>query len=240
VILVLIIPRVSILVAGRMRPVPTVAEVEAQRDAYAKDRWEQHMAQMEARWQERQKPTEGMTQAQREAYRDDHMASWMDEDDARRKQMQKEIDAFSVRLNEVLRNTKEQQEALAFSLARFSPASCYQLATMALAGTGTDLKARSENAMIDFRERFNRYVEKKQQETGSTGGFRIEFNSDTGFKFSAPRERGTLDLSDLPRFSMATLSEGLGGLPIDAGILAIGAVVLFGITFVRFLRYDVR
>jgi ABC-type transport system involved in multi-copper enzyme maturation permease subunit len=240
VTLVLIIPRLSIMVAGNVKPVLSVAEVEARRDAYAKDRWAQHMQQMEARWQERQKGMAGLSAAEREAYRDDHMSAWMEEDDVRRKQMQKEIDEHSVRLNEGLRNSKADQEAFAFSLSRISPASCYQLATMALAGTGTDLKSRSENAMIEFRDRFNRYVEKKREETGNTGGFRIEFNSDTGLKFTVPRDRGTLDLSDLPLFAMATLPSGAGGVVVDAGILAFSGLVLFGVTFLAFLRYDVR
>jgi ABC-type transport system involved in multi-copper enzyme maturation permease subunit len=240
VTLVLIVPRISLIVADRVRPVPTVAEVEAQRDAYAKDRWAEHFRHMESRWQERQKSMEGMSAAEREAYRDDHMARWMGEDDTRRKQMLKEIDEHSVRLNEALRNSKVEQEALAFSLARFSPASCYQLAAMALAGTGTDLKSRTENAMIDFRDRFNRYVEKKREETGNTGGFRIEFNTDTGLKFSVPRERGTLDLTDLPRFVMSPLPGPAEGVVVDAGILVIVSLVLFGVAFAVFLRYDVR
>jgi hypothetical protein len=227
-------------VAGNIKPVLSVAEVEARRDAYAKDRWALHMQQMETRWQERQKGMAGLSAAEREVYRDDHMSAWMEEDDVRRKQMQREIDEHSVRLNEGLRNSKADQEALAFSLSRISPASCYQLATMELAGTGTDLKSRSENAMIEFRDRFNRYVEKKREETGNTGGFRIEFNSDTGLKFSVPRERGTLDLSDLPVFSMATLSSGAGGVVVDAGILAFSGLVLFGVTLLAFLRFDVR
>ena len=83
----------------------------------------------------------GLAASERETYRDDHMAAWMDEDDAKRKQVQKDIDAFSVRLNEELRNKKESQEALAMTLSRISPASTYQLAAMKLAGTEIALKS---------------------------------------------------------------------------------------------------
>ena len=53
VILVLIIPRAGVLSAGQMVYVPRVAEIEGQRDAFAKDKWAQFHAEMENTWIER-------------------------------------------------------------------------------------------------------------------------------------------------------------------------------------------
>ncbi len=242
VTMVLIVPRMGVMAAGQMMPVPTVAEVEAQRDAFSKDEWEKHMQQMQASWREREEKMHGLTESERETYRDDHMAAWMDEDDAKRKQVQKDVDAFSVRLNEELRNKKESQEALAMTLSRISPASTYQLAAMKLAGTEIALKARYEDAMRDYRTRFNQYVDKKQKETGGAGGFRITFDSQHGVKFSAPRESGSLDLTDLPVFAPAegSLRGIAGSLVVDAGVLALASLLAFAGAFAAFLRYDVR
>ncbi len=242
VTMVLIVPRMGVMAAGQMMPVPTVAEVEAQRDAFSKDEWEKHMQQLQASWREREEKMHGLAESERETFRDDHMAAWMDEDDAKRKQVQKDVDAFSVRLNEELRNKKESQEALAMTLSRISPASTYQLAAMKLAGTEVALKARYEDAMRDYRTRFNQYVDKKQKETGGAGGFRITFDSERGVKFTAPREGGSLDLTDLPVFAPAEgpLREIAGSLVVDAGLLALASLLAFAGAFAAFLRYDVR
>jgi ABC-type transport system involved in multi-copper enzyme maturation permease subunit len=242
VILVLIVPRLGVMAAGRLKPVPSVAEVEAQRDAFAKDRWESHMQEMQERWRVREQATQGMSKEQREAYRDDHLAAWMEEDDGKRKEIQKDIDEFSVRLNEDLRNRKADQEAMAFTLTRVSPASSYQLASMSLAGTDIGLKSRSEDAMRGYRTRFMQYVEKKQKETGSQGGFRITVDSDKGFSFSAPRDRGTLDLSDLPVYSspLQTFASAAAPVVLDAGLLALYSLLAFAGAVAGFFRYDVR
>jgi ABC-type transport system involved in multi-copper enzyme maturation permease subunit len=239
---VLILPRLSVLAAGQLRPVPSVAEVEAQRDAFAKDRWETHMKEMEGRWQARQSGMEGLNKEQREALRDGRLPEWMGEDDARRKQVQKDIDEYSVRLNEDLRNRNAEQELLAFTLSRFSPASAYQLAAMSLGGTDVRLKSRSEDAMREYRTRFIRYVEEKEKTTGGMGGFRITVDTDTGIKFSAPREKGSLDLGDLPVFAPPSLSLGEAAAPVvlDAGVLVFSTLLAFAGAFVAFLHYDIR
>jgi ABC-type transport system involved in multi-copper enzyme maturation permease subunit len=239
---VLIIPRLGVMAAGQLKPVPTVAEVESKRDAFAKDRWDKHMRDLESKWRTREDAMHGLSKEEKEAYRDDHLAEWMEKDDADRKQIQKEIDEYSVRLNEDLRNRKVDQERLAFVLSRISPASAYQLAAMSLAGTDISLKSRYEDAMREYRTAFLRYVEKKQKETGNSGGFRITFDTDKGVKFSAPRESGSLDLSEMPDFLAPQLAfaDVAGGVIVDAGILAFASLLAFIGAFVAFLRYDVR
>jgi ABC-type transport system involved in multi-copper enzyme maturation permease subunit len=242
VTLVLILPRLGVLAAGQLKPVPSVAEVEAQRDAFAKDRWESHMKGMESRWQARQSGLEGLTNEQREESRDAKLPLWMAEDDVQRKQVQKDIDDYSVRLNEDLRNRKEEQELLAFTLSRLSPASAYQLAAISLGGTDIRLKSRYEDAMREYRTRFTRYVEEKEKTSGGMGGFRITVDSDTGIKFSAPRERSSLDLSDLPAFAPQPLSldEAAAPVVLDAGVLILSTLLAFAGAVGAFLRYDIR
>lgn len=242
VTIVLIIPRLGVMAAGQLKPVPSVAEVEAQRDAFSKDRWESHMQEMQGRWREREEATKGLSKDERESYRDDKLGTWMEEDDAKRKQIQQDIEEFSARLSEDIRNRRADQERLAFALTRISPASAYQLAAMSLAGTDITLKARYEDAMRDYRSRFTQYVEKKQKESGTQGGFRITVDSDKGFSFSAPRDRGTLDLSDLPAFGAPVRGFDAAAAPVvvDAGLLTLASLLAFAGAFIAFLRYDVR
>jgi hypothetical protein len=166
----------------------------------------------------------------------------MNEDDALRKQVQQEIEDYGLRLEEDLRNRTDEQQQLAFALTRFSPSSAYQLASMSVAGTDVSLKRRYEQAMREYRSQFIQYIDKKAKETGNTSGFRITIDSDTGFKFSAPRERGTLDLGGLPAFVAPQLSITgvLGAVVVDAGLLALFSIIGFAVACVAFLRYDLR
>jgi len=239
---VLIVPRVGVMAAGQMVKVPSVAETEAQRDAYAKDQWEQHMADLATRWKERDDPTKGMNKDEREGYRDERLAAWMEEDDAARKLVQKNIEEYGLKLNEDLRNRKTEQERAGLTLARFSPASAYQLAVMNLAGTDITLKARYEDAIRAYRTTFNEFTAKKQKETGSAGGFRITVDSDRGFTFNAPRDKGIVDVTILPQFSppVQTFAEAVVPAAVDVGLMALYTVLALAGAMLTFLRYDVR
>jgi ABC-type transport system involved in multi-copper enzyme maturation permease subunit len=239
---VFVIPRLGVMAASGLRAVPSVAEVEAERDTYAKDRWSAHQDVLGERWKERQEGMSAMTKDQREAYRHQHLDAWMREDDELRKQVQREIDDYGLRLDEDLHNRTDDQQQLAFELTRFSPSSAFQLASMGLAGTGVSMKERYEDAMRKYREEFVRYIERKSKEAGNTGGFRITFDTDSGFKFSVPRERGTLDLSSLPAFipPQVTLSQAAHGLIVDTGVIVFFSILAFGIACGAFFHYDLR
>lgn len=238
VLFILILPRAGVIAAAQAIPVPTVAEVEAQQDAYAKDRWEEHSKLLEQRFQERQKATAGFSKEERESYENNHLWNWMEEDDAKRKEMQKEIDAHGVILQEDLRNRKAAQERLAFTFSRFSPASAYQLAVMDIAGTNIDLKSNYEDALRSYRTTFNDYAQQKQKESGGRGGIRVTMDSEKGMKIELPRDRGSLDLTGMPRFEHPRAAPVF---PIlDAGILVFAALLAFAGSVAGFLRYDLR
>ncbi len=238
VFLILIVPRVGVIIAGQAVPVPTVAEIEAQQDAYSKDKNEQHMKSMEAKFRDREALMSGMTKEQREQYENDHMWSWMEENDADQKQITKDIEAQGVKLQEDLRNRKALQERLAFSLSRFSPASAYQLAVMSIAGTDITLKSRYEDGLRSYRTILNAFTEKKQKETGDVGGIRITMDSEKGMSISAPKENGTLDLTDMPQFAPPANASVM---PVtDIGILVFAILAAFGGAIAGFLRYDMR
>lgn len=236
-LLVLVIPRAGVIAAGQIVAVPTVAEVDGEKDTYAKGAWKDLTDEMEARWRTRQTPLNQLTKEERQKYQDDHLWAWMEQDDSARKATEKKIDEYGIRLNEDLRNRKAVQERLAFVFSRFSPASAYQLAAMDLGGTDLSLKSRYEDALQTYRTAFNAFTDKKQKESGGSGGIRITFDTDRGFSFDVPRER-TLDLSGIPEFAHPQFSFSLP--VIDLGILALYSLLAFAGAFVAFLRYDVR
>jgi len=225
---VMIIPRAGVMAAGGLVDVPRASEVEAQRDAYANEKWTQHINAI----------TSGKLGS--------CDVSSQRAQDSLRREMEAEIDEYDALLREDLRRRKIGQEDLAWVLARLSPASAYQLASMTLAETDTDAKARYEDAMSEYRRQFNQYTAAKQAESGEMGGIRISITQDeTGdskMVVDASRQRDGLDVSGLPRFSPpgVNLAEAVGPTVVNFGVLCFDILLVFAATFVAFLRYDVR
>ncbi|HEX9653447.1 MAG TPA: ABC transporter permease subunit [bacterium] len=242
VFLVLIVPRAAVMAAGQVVQVPSIAEIESQQDGFAKALWQSHSDDLTVRWRQREAEMAGLSREERAAYRDEHLWEWMEEEDAARKGTQSAINEHSLKLQEELRNRKAGQERLAFSLSRISPVSALQLAAMNAAGTNIDLKSRYEDAMQNYRAQFIDYREKKQEDSGGHGGLRIEFNTDTGFKFDLGRDKGTLNLSDMPKFDPPKypMSVAVESTTVDLGLLALYTLLTFAGAFAAFLRYDLR
>lgn len=239
---VFIIPRAGLLLAGQIIRVPGVAEIEGQQDGYAKDRWNKYMDESSRRWGIRNKGLENLSNEQRQAYRDEHMWQWLEEEDSERKKAEMEIDKYAGMLQEDLRNKKSSQERLAFLLSRISPVSAYQLAAMSIAGTDIKLKDRYEDAMKKYRNEFIKYKENKRKQSGDIGGIRVTVDSQSGFKLDVSRDKGTLDLSDMPEFEKVDfpISKSLESSAVDIGTIMLFTILAFGAAFYSFLKFDIR
>jgi hypothetical protein len=213
--------------------VPTVAEIEGQREAFAKDRWANFHQDLEKLFESnRHSSPDSMTE--------DAMWSQMQAQDSMRRAVELEINAYEAKLYEDLSQRRKVQERMAFTLSRFSPASSYQLAAMSLAGTDLGLKQRYEDGLTAYRTQFVDYANKKTED--SPGGFQISFSSDKGMSIAAPRNKAQLDVTDMPAFvpPMHELGNTDGGVIVDAGLLALYSLLAFAGAFFAFLRYDVR
>ena len=239
VLCVLIMPRAATMAAGQIVEVPSIAEVESQKDRFRTDRWSAYGEERSANWRERMQGAEGMNEDERQQFMDENRPKWMQEDDDSRQLLQEEIAENERKVNEDLRNRKSEQERLAFVLSRFSPSSSYQLAAMNLAGTNTTLKARYEESMRIYRTAFSQFVEDKRVEERKKmmeqqrGQRRVMI-------FGSGNE--SLDVSELPRFEAPShsFSEAFAPSVVDVGLLALFSVLCFAGAFVAFLRYDVR
>lgn len=235
VCLVLIVPRAATMAAGQIAPVTSVAEIESQKDRQRTDRWRSFgMARMKM-GEERRTAMDGMTETERNDYMQANRENWDAEEATLREATMEEINEFSRKLDEELRNEKVNQEKLAFTLSRFSPASAYKLTAMNLADTGTGLKNEYEDAMKDYRTTFSMFVEaKREEDRRANRGRRGPGNNNN--------DDDALDLSELPRFEPPEQSykEAVGPTIIDLGILSVFSVLAFAGAFMSFLRYDVR
>lgn len=234
VMLVLIIPKVGVIVAGQIVPVPSVSEIEGQSGAYAKDQWAKFMDDLMKRQRDNLGKAAGSDSAREGGSHID-----LAEMDSIREAVQTNINEYELKLLDDLRHRKAVQERLGLNLARLSPASAYQLAAQSLAGTDIDSKRRYEDAMLVYRNEVSDFID-KQKEEPFAGGIQVTAGSD-GVQVKL-NQGGNLDLSNLPRFRQPLQNVGaiLSGVVIDGGILVLTVLIAFAASFMAFLRYDVR
>jgi hypothetical protein len=168
------------------------------------------------------------------------IAAFQQENETKRKEMEQSITDYSARVYEDYYNQKARQELLAFSLAKISPASQFQLATMKLGGTDVGMKKRFEDAMKEYKAQYTNYVQQK----GGVG-FSVAIKSSgrgstTGSMAGPPQQK--IDISEMPKFKDPDYSFGTSvtGALFDLGLLTIFNVLAFVGAFVVFLRYDMR
>ena len=122
---------------------------------------------------------------------------------------------------------REAQFRLAAGISRISPASVYTYAAIGLAGTGIDRQRRFLEAarayQVGFREYFEGIMNRSMRGGGSPDDARFDVNRLPTFKFR-----------DL------TLSESWNDVKIDALILFMLLVCLFMLSYVSFIRGDLR
>jgi ABC-type transport system involved in multi-copper enzyme maturation permease subunit len=256
VLFVFIIPRVSIMSAGQLVNVLSIAELESRQAAFVKDYQATTMKkQMQPLQEKLMKKFAAMTQAkatkeEMEAAQKEAQAEYQNEMLKVNNQLQKDIADHYVKLNEERRNQQFRLERLAFTISRFSPAAAYRLAAMNLAETDIEVKKRVEDAMISFRTMILELGEKKTRERGGKLGMgRTSLsldtvkNSDGTMTFGIKRtDTATIEALDIPPYVGRPLGfrDTIANTVVDIGVLALFSIVAFAGSFVCFLRYDVR
>lgn len=223
---VLIIPRTSVLLAGRAVEVPSVDEIAAQKNRLRSQLWTEDRKKMaEFKPSTTDDPQKMVSEFNK------FMSDVADE-------REKKMNALASRLNEDRRNKQAVQERLAFGLARLSPAAAFSLAATNLAGTSMALK---EHLLDEARAYQKAYAEFMQGKTGmNIGGGAMVFRM-RRTDGEAEQEK-PIDPKELPEFQYAGLPLDVAvtaALP-DLGILALFNLVFFAGAFMAFLRYDLR
>jgi ABC-type transport system involved in multi-copper enzyme maturation permease subunit len=232
---VLIVPKAATMLAGRAMPVPTVDEIESRLASYTSQTRSEFFTDMMKRSRELFRSAGDMKPEDRQKL----IAQLQADNETKRKEMEQKITDYSARVYEDYYNQKSRQELLAFSLAKISPASQFQLATMKLSATDVGLKKRYEDAMKEYKAQYGTYV---QQKGGS--GFNIRISSGRGSTSSAMTgpTPTKIDVSEMPKFKdpAYTFGASIVGSMVDLGLLTLFNILAFVGAFVAFLRYDMR
>ena len=224
VFIVLISPRVSVLIAGRSVEVPTVDEIGYKTSRLNAQLWSEDRKKLSGF-----KPTSTSSMDGMLAEFNKFMQDQADERDKKMRDLTSQLDQDRA-------NREQEQERLAFGLARLSPAASFSLAAAALAGTSLDLKDRYHEAAMNYQQAYAKFMFSK---TGmNVGGRMIMFrNRNDGGEPPKP-----IDPQELPPFEFppVQLSTAIGNALVDLGALLLFGLLLFAGAFAAFLRYDVR
>jgi ABC-type transport system involved in multi-copper enzyme maturation permease subunit len=222
--MVLIVPPVSVLAAGRAVTVPSVDEINAQKAAFGSTLWKSFREDLV----EFPRPESDDMQA--------IMASFQQYQDSLTTEREKKMMEFAGRLNEDRHSRQVAQEKTAFTLARFSPAAAVALAASALAGTSLDLKNHYHDQAMAYQKSYADFIRKK---TGMVPGGRMMIMRIITEDGEKPKP---IDPAELPAFEWRgiALTTSLRSAVIDIGLLALYTMIFFAASFVAFLRYDVR
>lgn len=221
---VLIIPRSSILLAGRAVEVPSVDDISSR-----KARLSRQLFSEDAEAMSNFKPGKG---GKMEKILEDFQ-KMMKENAEKRERKMRELNG---KLQEERMNRLAHQERVATSFARISPTSSFSLAAINLAGTSTELKQHFLEEATAYQKSYVNFV---QEKTGMnlSGGIIISIKST-----DSEEEEKPIDIHELPqfRYSGLPLDRIIRNAILDLGVLGFFNVLFFAGAFVAFQRYDLR
>ncbi len=221
---VLIVPRASVLIAGRAVAVPSIDHIAAQKNRLRAQLWTEDHQRMSVF---KPAPSENPQDMMKE------FNEFMQKNAEEREQQMRQL---SSRLNEERRNRQLVQECFAFSLARLSPSAVFSLAATTLSGTGIHLKEHFINEANAYQQSYASFMKEK---TGmNLGGGFIMMRVTNGEE----QEKKPIDPHELPEFVYhdQPRAKVIGDVLLDLGLLTAFSLLFFAGAFVAFQRYDLR
>jgi ABC-type transport system involved in multi-copper enzyme maturation permease subunit len=218
VVIVMVIPKVAVITAGQLEPIPSAQEITAKKDAYLQQVQQEGQKGM-LDWMKNNQPAKGEDP---KVYQDKFKQFIQDY----QQQLTSKIDANNAALERDYQLKKGAQQSLAVNLSRISPASALTFGSMTLARTGVDEYNRFLSAVRNYKPIYTRWVNSKLGQS---------INFQTG-------EQGKVKVEDMPQFSIEpqSLGKSLARTLPDFALMAVMIIVFFAGAYVSFLHYDVR
>ncbi len=218
---VTIIPKAAVMIAGQIKPIPSVHEITAQKDAYLQEIQKEAVEE----WREyiKKNPRPGDDKPEELKKWREEVRKWGEEFRGR---LTTKIDEKNAAIERNYQAKMVQQQRLAVNISRVSPASALMFASMSLARTGVNEHDRFLNSIKAYKPIFTKWINKK---IGS----------------SPPPEEGQqtkLDLSDMPQheFPLEAFGDSVKRMLPDLFLMVFLIILFFVGAYVSFLRYDVR
>jgi len=218
VVFVTIIPKVAVMTAAQLKPIPSVHEITSKKDAFLQEI--QGGAQkkvMDWMQQNQAKPGEDpkVFQDKFKKYLEDFQ-----------QEATAQIDANNAALERDYQAKKRAQQNLAINLSRVSPASALTFSTMSLARTGLDEHQRFLDSIRTYKPIFSKWINSKMMQS-------IDFTTGA---------MGSVDLAEMPvhSFQSESLGKSLARTIPDLILMIVMIMAFFAGAYLSFLKYDVR
>jgi ABC-type transport system involved in multi-copper enzyme maturation permease subunit len=222
VVFVTIIPKVSVMAAAQIKPIPSVHEITAKKDAFLQQILVEEQRASMNYIKENMKKT---GQTDQEIF--EQFKKWAENN---RKEYAAKIDSYNASLERDYQVKKQAQEQLAIILSRISPASALMSGAMSLARTGPEEHARFLASVRIYKPTFAEWINTKLYRS-------INYNAtQTGEIGSKP----TLDDMPQHKFEPESLANSLGRILPDFGLMLFLIVFFFVGAYISFIKYDVR
>ncbi|UCC81083.1 MAG: ABC transporter permease subunit [Candidatus Zixiibacteriota bacterium] len=220
----LIIPRASVLLAGRAVDVPSIDETIARKAKFSSQLFKEERVKM-TQFQ----PTSTGDPEKMVSEFNRFMEDIADE-------REKKENEFNARINEDRDNKLRRQEGFSFNLARISPSTSMTLAATAMAGTSLELKDHFIDEALKYQKAFGDFMTEK---TGSNPGGRMVMMK---IKMGEEEEPEPIDPGELPvfRYQPVSLAQSVKSTLPDLGLLAVYNLIFIAGSFRAFGRYDLR
>jgi ABC-type transport system involved in multi-copper enzyme maturation permease subunit len=218
---VTIIPKAAVMIAGQIKPIPSVHEITAQKDAYLQEIQKEAIAERIKYFKDNPRPGEDKPEERKKWEQD--VREWAEEFQTK---LTDKIDEKNAAIERDYQVKMRQQQKLAVNLSRVSPASALMFASMSLARTGVDEHERFLNSVKTYKPIFTKWINERMMKN-------INFSSG---------EQPKPDLSDMPQheFMPEDLGASITRMLPDLGLMVFLIILFFVGAYVSFIRYDVR
>jgi ABC-type transport system involved in multi-copper enzyme maturation permease subunit len=218
VVFVMVIPKAAVITAGQIKPIPSVHEITAKKDAYLQQ------IQVEGQKTAREQITKIFAEAGKDQkLAQERMQKYIQD---LQQELTSKIDANNAALERDYQLRKKAQQNLAVNLSRVSPASALTFGSMTLARTGVDEFDRFLASVRAYKPIYTKWINSKL-------GASINFNSG---------QQAQIKIDDMPQhvYEPEWLSRSLVRAIPDFALLLVMIIIFFVGAYVSFLRYDVR
>jgi len=216
---VTIIPKAAVMVAGQIKPIPSVHEITAQKDAFLQEVMKESQEEQLAWSKENPRPTDpaGITQWT------EKLRQWLEDIQQR---LTAKIDERNAAIERDYQIKVRGQQKLAVNLSRISPASALMFSTMSLAKTGISEHERFLGSIRTYKPIFTKWINQKMMRSLNLSG----------------GQQPTPELGDMPRheFSAETFGDSFSRMLPDFMLMVFLIILFFVGAFVSFSKYDVR
>ena len=224
VVLIFVIPKAAVMVSRQITPVPSVHEVNAEKNTFMQEIQATEGPKMQkaiGEFWEKNAPKDGAPLSP------EVQQEFKDMVEEASKTIRAKINTKNAELTADYQTKRRRQQVLALNLSRISPSSAMTLSTLRLSKTGIEEHERFLNSIKTYKPIFRSWFASKRVQS---------------MDMTQRRQPAPPDFGDMPRheFTPESLSDSLYSVRYDVCIMVLLNIILFVGAFMSFLRYDVR